>query len=64
MNPYLHFGHISPVKIAALTKKLVPSSKSRDYFLKELIVIIELALNMIFYNENYDNYGIIPNFVK
>ena len=64
MNPYLHFGHISPVKIVVLTKKLVPSSKSRDFFLKELIVRIKLAFNMIFYNENYDNYGIILNFVK
>ena len=62
LSPYLHFGHISPVEIALITKQTVPSSPSRDSFLEELIIRRELSFNMCYYNDNYDNYNVLPNF--
>lgn len=53
LSPYIHFGHISPQRIALEVKKAAPSSPSRSSFLEELIVRRELSDNFCFYNESY-----------
>ncbi len=63
LSPYLHFGHISSLRIALTVRKLVESSfkESIDSFLEELIVRKELSDNFCFYNQNYDNFdGLKP----
>jgi deoxyribodipyrimidine photo-lyase len=35
-----------------------------DSFIEELVVRRELSFNLIYYNNNYDNYDVIPNFAK
>jgi deoxyribodipyrimidine photo-lyase len=58
MSPYLHFGQISPLKIA---QKIVASgSNSTEAFLEELFVRRELAMNFVHYNEAYDSYECLP----
>jgi deoxyribodipyrimidine photo-lyase len=58
MSPYLHFGQISPIKIA---QKIVASgSKSTGAFLEELFVRRELAMNFVHYNATYDSYQCLP----
>lgn len=60
LSPYLHFGHISPVEIAYILRKLKESNPNLeapiDSFLEELIVRRELAINFVNYNENYDSF--------
>lgn len=63
LSPYLHFGHISSLRIALTVKKLNEPSfnVSIEAFLEELIVRKELSDNFCFYNRNYDNFqGLRP----
>jgi deoxyribodipyrimidine photo-lyase len=59
MSPYLHFGQISPVYIAL--KVLGTESPGRDVFLEELIIRRELSFNFVYYNKEYDNINLLPN---
>ena len=58
MSPYLHFGQISPLFIALKVK--ATKSPGIEAFLEELIVRRELSMNLIFCNETYDSYEVIP----
>ncbi|MGM0501280.1 MAG: deoxyribodipyrimidine photo-lyase [Bacillota bacterium] len=53
LSPYLHFGQISPVKVALEAKKH-SSSPGLEDFLEQLIVRRELSINFVYYNQNYD----------
>ncbi len=64
LSPYLHFGQISPQRIALEASKIPNDKKSRDAFLEELIVRRELSDNFCFYNENYDNVDGFPDWSK
>jgi deoxyribodipyrimidine photo-lyase len=64
LSPYLHFGQISPQRIALNTLKISTVKKSRDAFLEELIVRRELSDNFCFYNGNYDNIEGFPSWAK
>lgn len=63
LSPYLHFGHISPQRVAfeIATKFNDENSKS---FLEELIVRRELADNFCYYNKNYDSFEGFPDWAK
>lgn len=62
MSPYLHFGQISPFKIA---QKVIDSgSKSTESFLEELFVRRELASNFVNYNAVYDSIECLPAWCK
>jgi deoxyribodipyrimidine photo-lyase len=63
LSPYLHFGQISPHRIALEAFKISPK-KSRDAFLEELIVRRELSDNFCFYNKNYDKVEGFPDWAK
>jgi deoxyribodipyrimidine photo-lyase len=64
ISPYLHFGHISPQRVALEAFKISADKKSRDAFLEELIVRRELSDNFCFYNANYDNFEGFPAWAK
>jgi deoxyribodipyrimidine photo-lyase len=60
LSPYLHFGHISPIKIVYHLKKLLKSNSELDLpihsLIEELVVRRELAINFVNYNEHYDDF--------
>lgn len=64
LSPYLHFGQISPQRIALEAFKISADKKSRNAFLEELIVRRELSDNFCFYNRNYDNVEGFPSWAK
>ena len=66
MSPYLQFGQISPIEIALEVKTcdFQNISESKESLLEELIVRRELSYNLIYYNNNYDNYEVIPQYAK
>jgi len=64
LSPYLHFGQISPQRVALEVFKISADKKSRDAFLEELIVRRELSDNFCFYNANYDNFEGFPSWAK
>lgn len=65
LSPYLHFGHISPIKIALeCLKENDKDNKNIQSFFNELVIWRELAKNFCFYNNNYDNFEGLPNWAK
>ncbi|HEY5997316.1 MAG TPA: hypothetical protein VIU29_09850, partial [Candidatus Deferrimicrobiaceae bacterium] len=58
LSPYLHFGQISPLRIALRIKAC--ESPGSAPFLEQLIVRRELAVNFVHYNERYDGYEGLP----
>lgn len=62
MSPYLHYGQISPVRIA---QRVLESGKAgADAFLEELIVRRELSMNFVTYNPHYDSFFGLPAWAK
>jgi len=58
MSPYLHFGQVSPVTLALLTRDQGVSGTPA--FLEEVIVRRELAVNFVHYNDHYDSFASLP----
>ena len=56
LSPYLHFGQISPVRIALEVMKSSASASSRTAFLDQLITWRELSINFVRFNELYDSF--------
>ncbi|MDH3443619.1 MAG: deoxyribodipyrimidine photo-lyase [Deltaproteobacteria bacterium] len=56
LSPYLHFGQISPHRIALAVAKADAPASDRQAFLEELIVRRELAVNFVRFNSSYDNF--------
>jgi deoxyribodipyrimidine photo-lyase len=56
LSPYLHFGQISPVRIAFEVMKSSAPSATKEQFLDQLITWRELSINFVRFNENYDNF--------
>jgi deoxyribodipyrimidine photo-lyase len=64
MSPYLHFGQISPVELALAAREARPGTEDVATFLEELIVRRELAMNHVFYQPDYDDYGCLPEWAR
>ncbi len=65
LSPYLHFGQISPLDLALAARDAEGVAKDdRASFLEELIVRRELAMNFVAFNENYDNFSMLPDWAK
>jgi deoxyribodipyrimidine photo-lyase len=64
LSPYLHFGQISPVQIALDILAADAPGEAKEVYLEELVVRRELAVNYIYYNENYDSFEGLPNWPK
>jgi len=58
LSPYLHFGQISPLRVALEVRK--KKSPGEEAFIEELIVRRELSMNFVFFNSRYDEYGCLP----
>jgi deoxyribodipyrimidine photo-lyase len=56
LSPYLHFGHVGALTIALKVKKAKVPEKIKEIFLDQLITWRELAVNMVRFNPNYDNF--------
>ena len=61
LSPYLHYGHISPLRIMLGIEDAVQANphlrESADAFLDELVTWRELSINWVRYDPNYDNAG-------
>lgn len=68
MSPYLHFGQISPIyiynRVIDFCESNINYGESEKAYIEELFVRRELAMNFVNYNENYDSYEGLPNWVK
>ncbi|TVR96923.1 MAG: deoxyribodipyrimidine photolyase [Rhodospirillales bacterium] len=65
LSPYLHFGHISPVRVArAAQQARCGRGEDRAAFLEELIVRRELAANYVNFTPDYDRYDALPNWAQ
>jgi deoxyribodipyrimidine photo-lyase len=60
LSPYLHFGHISPVEIVLVVKKIIEKNpfieKAVNAFIEDLIIKRELAINFVNFTDNYDKF--------
>jgi deoxyribodipyrimidine photo-lyase len=56
LSPYLHFGHIGPITIALAVRDADAPQAAKDAFINQLLVWRELAVNLVTYNPNYDNF--------
>ncbi len=61
LSPYLHYGHLSPLRIYMAIEAAVEKDKnlreSADSFLDEMVTWRELCVNWVKYDPNYDNPG-------
>ena len=65
MSKYLHFGQISPLYLALEILKTENRFKqAKEAFLEELIVRRELAMNFVYYTQDYDSYTCLPAWAK
>ncbi len=65
LSPYLHFGQLSPIELAArVARASGPGSDDREAFLEELIVRRELACNFVWFTDDYDRYACLPDWAK
>ena len=65
LSPYLHFGQISPVEIAIKVQDATSASDDdKAAFLEELVVRRELAINFVFYADDYDKYACLPDWAQ
>jgi deoxyribodipyrimidine photo-lyase len=55
LSPYLHFGQISPVRIALEVENSAAPRAAKEAFLDQLITWRELAVNFVRNNELYDS---------
>lgn len=61
LSPYLHFGQISPLRVAlAVADAAAGRESSAEALLEELIVRRELSLNFVHFNPRYDAYDDLP----
>jgi deoxyribodipyrimidine photo-lyase len=56
LSPYLHFGHIGPLTVALAVRDADAPKPEKEAFLDQLLVWRELAVNLVTYNPNYDNF--------
>jgi deoxyribodipyrimidine photo-lyase len=56
LSPYLHFGHIGPITVALAVEASDAPPGDKQAFLDQLITWRELAVNLVHFNPNYDNF--------
>jgi len=65
LSPYLHFGQIAPVFVALeILNARDIALENEDAFLEELIVRRELAINFVWYTDNYDAFDCLPGWAR
>ena len=63
MSKYLHFGNLSPIRIALAAKDEL-TGEDREDFLEELIIRRELTYNFVHFEEDNDAYSQLPEFAR
>lgn len=56
LSPYLHFGHIGPLTVALAVEGADAPRAQKEVFLNQLITWRELSINLVQFNQNYDNF--------
>lgn len=65
MAMYLHFGHISPIRLALSVRDAeTVDEENRETFLEALIVSRELAINFVRYTDAYDSFAALPDWSR
>jgi len=64
MSPYLHFGQISPLRIALKVRAARAPRKAREAYLEQLIVRRELSANFVYYEDRYDEFACLPDWAR
>lgn len=64
LSPYLHYGMISPQRVALAVRASGIPRADREAFLEELIVRRELSDNFCYYNKNYDSVDGFPEWAR
>lgn len=67
LSPYLHFGHISALRVALEVQSAKGGRLTRDakeVFLEELVVRRELSDNFCFYANAYDSISCLPDWAR
>ncbi len=64
LSPYLHFGHLSPVRVALAVKNSAAPERAKQAFLEQLIVRRELAINFVRFNPAYDSVECLEPWAK
>lgn len=64
LSPYLHFGQISPQRVALEVKRSSASEPAKEAFLEELVVRRELSDNYCYYTPNYDSFEAFPEWAR
>ncbi len=64
LSPYLHFGQLSPQRLAWMVRCSEVPHAAREVFLEELVVRRELADNFCFYESSYDSVAGFPEWAR
>lgn len=68
MSAYLHFGHISPVRLVLRMRETAGRdggvSESLESFVEELVVRRELSQNYAYFEPQYDRYEALPQWAR
>ncbi len=65
ISPYLHFGQISPLRLALSAQSCPHAGEAeKAAFLEQLIVRRELAFNFVHYNPDYDRFAGLPAWAR
>ncbi|HSB12543.1 MAG TPA: deoxyribodipyrimidine photo-lyase [Blastocatellia bacterium] len=64
LSAYLHFGQISPIRVALAVRGADAPEASKAAFLEELIVRRELAVNYVARNPRYDRFAGCPDWAR
>jgi deoxyribodipyrimidine photo-lyase len=64
MSMYLHFGHISPIRVATEIRASDAPEGTIDSFIEELVVRRELGFNYVEFEPAYDKYSSLPEWAR
>ena len=64
LSPYLHFGQLSPQRVAWMVSRSELSAETKEPFLEELVVRRELADNFCLYEPAYDRIDGFPDWAR
>lgn len=64
LSPYLHFGQLSPQRLAWIVSRSDLPAETKEAFLEELVVRRELADNFCYYESAYDRFAGFPDWAR
>ena len=64
LSPYLHFGQLSPQRLAFMISSSELPADTKETFLEELVVRRELSDNFCYYEPAYDRFEGFPDWAR